>query len=117
MILNFPSNDIITTNGDYAPVKAHSPGRPISIEVTGELGGATITFGFVSSDEVPVFVADYCGWFHSYGSHDPEEMLQITTLPRRVMSMRPASGKPALRITGASGTTAILVKIIDALPR
>jgi hypothetical protein len=116
-IVNIPSNNVITTDGEYAPTKGHSPGRPVSIEVTGEIGGATIVFGFVSSDPTPVFVNDYCGWFYSHGNHDPEELLLTTTLPRRIMSSRPASGKPALKITGAGVNTAIRVRIVDMLPR
>ena len=101
MITALPTDGIITTNGDYAPVKGYQPGREISIEVTGVFGGASVAIGFVSSDDDPVFIAD-AG--------------DALTVPGRRRSTRPASGRPAVKVTSASGTTDLLIKIVD-LPR
>jgi hypothetical protein len=98
-----PDTNILIADGDYYPFKGYRPGASVSIEVTGVFGGATVTRGFTSSDATPVFVADN----DAAGDPDPK------TAAGRWTSTRPASGKPALRVTGASGTTAILVKIVD----
>lgn len=104
---NLPENNILIADGDYAPVKGYAPGRPISVEVTGVFGGATVTLGFTTSDETPVFVADV----------GDDGLTRPKTEAGRWVSVRPASGKPSLRVAGATGTTEILVKIIDLLPR
>ena len=98
-----PTNNILIANGDYYTFKGYRPGAAISIEISGVFGGATVTRGFTSSDATPVFIADT----NAAGAADPK------TAAGRWTSTRPASGKPALRVTGASGTTAILVKIVD----
>lgn len=102
-----PLTNIITADGDYFPSKGWHPGRPISIEVTGVFGGATATIGFTSSDETPVFIIDV----------GDDGIARPKTEAGRWVSVRPASGKPAIRISNATGTTAILVKIVDLLPR
>lgn len=107
MLVELPVNNIITASGDYAPEKGYHPGRPISIEATGEFGGATVVTGFVSSDDTPAFVIDV----------GDDGLSRPKTAPGRWISSRPASGKPAIRVTGATGTTEILIKIVDLLPR
>lgn len=107
-LVTIPANNIIVANGDYAPAKGFGPGRPISIEISGTFGGATVVGGFATSDAVPDFVADT----------SPVVGLPAIskTAAARWTSSRPASGKPAFRVSGATGSTAILVKIVD-LPR
>lgn len=107
MILELPINGIITSDGDYAETKGHSPGRPISIECCGEFDGAQIKFGFISRESTPAFVLDLDGSGNE----------QILTSSGRVVSLRPSSGKPAIRVLNASLNTNITIKIIDLLPR
>ena len=102
-----PTNNILVADGDYAPLRGYHPGRPVSIEISGEFGGATVTPGYVSADEVPIFIIDVAG----------DELPREKTVPGRWISSRPASGKPGVRVTNASGTTAILIRIVDLLPR
>lgn len=106
-MIPIPETNILTTAGDYYPAKGWHPGRPISIEVTGTFGGATAVIGFKSSDAIPEFVIDV----------GDDGISRPKTEPGRWVSVRPASGQPAIRISNATGSTAILVKIVDLLPR
>lgn len=102
-----PETNIIIADGDYHPAKAYHPGRPISVEVTGTFDGATAVIGFVSSDETPEFVIDV----------GDDGISRPKTEPGRWVSVRPASGLPAIRVSNSGASTAILVKITDLLPR
>lgn len=102
-MIYFPENNILTTNGDFTPFRGYGPGWPISVEITGVFGGATATLGFTSSDITPVFVADV----------GDDGSARVKTGAGRWTSVRPSSGKPAIRISGATGTTSLLVKIVD----
>jgi hypothetical protein len=107
-LVTLPVNNIIVANGDYVPAKGFGPGRPISIELSGNFGGATVVGGFASSDAVPDFITDQSQFVGLPAISK--------TSPSRWTSSRPASGKLAFRVSGATGATAILVKIVD-LPR
>ncbi len=102
MITALPVNSILVADGDFAPTKAYGAGRPYSIELSGTFGGATVVGGYVTADVVPDFAADVPA--------------VSKTAAGRWTTTRPSSGKPALRVSGATGTTAILVKFVD-LPR
>lgn len=103
MIVELPTNGVVTEDGDYAPAKGYGAGWPISIEVTGTFDGATVSAGFVSSDDTPLFIADI----------DAAGAALIKTAAGRWISSRPASGKPAIKVASAGVNTEILVKIID----
>lgn len=104
-----PVTNIILADGDYVPSKGYLPGRSIAVEVSGTFGGATIQLGYASSDVIPVFGGDTLATDGFY--------TVAKTAPGRWKSVRPASGLPAFRVTGATGTTAILVKIVDLYSR
>ena len=97
-----PSNHIITADGDFYPNAIRRGGGTISIELSGVFGGATVTSGYVSNDSTPVFVVD------EDDAGDPK----TRTTAGRWITVLPKSGKFALRVTGSSGSTAILVSFI-----
>lgn len=104
-----PANNIVTTNGEYAPVSGRFPGRPVAVEVSGTFDGATVELGYASSDDTPVFVADSVDTDMFYAA--PK------TAPGRWFSSRASSGKPAIKVTNAGASTAILVTIVDLYSR
>jgi len=106
-MIYFPEDNILTADGDFTPFKGYGAGRPIAVELSGVFGGATATLGFTSSDATPVFIVDV----------GDDGLARPKTEAGRWISVRPASGKPAIRVSGATGTTALLVKIVDLLPR
>lgn len=102
-----PENKILTTNGDWAANKAFHPGLPISIELSGTFAGAAVTLGFASNDDPSVFIADI----------GDDGLPVVLTESQRWNSFRPASGRPAVQIAAATGSTAIRVEIVDLMIR
>ena len=94
-----PVTNILIADGEYYPIKARSRGRIVSVEISGVFGGATVAPGYTSADTVPVFVADGTS----------------KTAIGRWNILVPNSGRVALKVTSASGTTAIKVKITDSV--
>lgn len=102
-----PTNNTLTSNGDFVQPRARSVGRSVSIEVSGTFGGATVTPGYVSSDTIPVFIIDT----------GDDGLPRPKSAPGRWITSAPAAGKVGVSVSGSSGTTAIIIKIIDLLPR
>ena len=95
-----PTTNLITADGDHFQSKARGRGRNVSIEISGTFGGASVTPGYMSADAVPVFVPDGTA----------------KTAIGRWIVLAPNSGKLALRVTSASGTTSILAKFTECVP-
>lgn len=97
-----PTNQIIITDGDFYPNTIRRGGGTISIELSGVFGGATVTSGYVSNDATPIFVLD----------DDYTGSPKVRTTAGRWITVLPKSGNFALRVTGSTGTTAILVSFV-----
>jgi hypothetical protein len=113
MITLINENDFnVTENGEYATAKAHSRGRPIMIEVNGAFDGSTVTIGYVN--EADEFVADE---EFDHGDADVGRIDVTLTKAGRRQSVRPWSGRPAVKVSGGSTDIDLKFKFMDLLPR
>lgn len=98
-MINIPADNLILDNEEYVLPRPRKSGRSVLFEVTGpDFDTATVTPGFLSSDDTPVFVQD----------GDP------ITGPGRFFLKVPKSRYPMLKVTGKAGAvTPILVTVQD----
>jgi hypothetical protein len=105
-MFELPTNNTVTTDGEYIIVKARHPGRPVSIEIAGVLDGATVVPGYLARD-LATFILDV----------GDDGLTRPKTAVGRWISSIPASGKVGISISGCTANTAVLVSVIDLLPR
>lgn len=96
-MITIPTDNIILITEEYKLARKRKGGRSVSFELTGVFGSASVQPGFLSSAAVPAFVADGTA---------------LTAAGRTTIRV-PKSGFPMLKVTGATGTTAILVNTVD----
>ena len=94
----------IIANGDFQIEKQNFPGAECSIELCGVFDSATVTPGYLSLDDVPVFVADL--------DMVEGQNLAPKTAAGRWVTRIPFSGYIALRVAGGGVSTAIKVNVL-----
>lgn len=101
IMTEIPSDNILTDSDDYFARRL--PGQPCTIEVCGVFGGATVKPGYISQDATPAFIADV----------DDSNAEKPKTAAGRWETIAPANGKVAVNVSGATGTTAIIITITN----
>lgn len=82
----------VTADGEFS-FPALTPGTSFLFELSGDFGSGTATLGYV----------DAAGSFVAYKDGNGSD--QTATAATGIVAMAPASGKPALSLTGSTGAS------------